>query len=432
MFKSIIRTLRALRSHISGNATLLVAIGMPAFMGAAGLAVDVTQWYAWKRELQLATDQAAIAGAWARTDSATASTYITRAKQDYNANLTLVKKFASVPTVTLANYSNGVANSVAVTATASKALPFSSIITGEAATIQAYSQASFAKGADYSACLIATAGTGSGTLNVGGNATVKAKCGLAALSCSNDAITISSNATVTTDSIATCGTVDAPSSLDPVITENLGPGVLTDAYAALSPPTNNTARTYACTGTGQNKKATPLAGTYTGGLKVACPTTLGKGIYVINGGDLDLSANYNVTGTNVMFVLKNGATLKLGGSGNGNTVKLTPMQSADFVAAGYSLTLANKYANMLIFEDRTSNPTQNHIINGNSTSLFQGTIYLPKGTAQINGTANLTSTCLQISAFKITILGNAVLDTQCPTTSAIHLGSATAKVRLVV
>ena len=432
MFKSIIRTLRALRSHISGNATLLVAIGMPAFMGAAGLAVDVTQWYAWKRELQLATDQAAIAGAWARTDSATASTYITRAKQDYNANLDLVANFASIPTVQLANYANGVANSVAVTATASKALPFSSIITGEAATISAYSQASFAAGADYSACLIATAGTGSGSLSVGGNATVKAKCGLAALSCSADAVTISSNATVLTDSIATCGTVDAPSSLDSVITENLGPGVLTDAYAALSPPTNNTARTYSCTGKGAVKTATPLAGTYTGGLKVACKTTLGSGIYVINGGDLDLTANYGVTGTNVMFVLKNGATLKLGGSGNGNTVTLTPMLAANFTALGYPVALANQYAGMLIFEDRNSTPAGDHIINGNSTSLFQGTIYLPKGTARINGTANLDSTCLQISAYRINILGNAQIDTRCPTSAAIHLGSATAKVKLVV
>ena len=431
MFKSIIRTLRALRSQISGNATLLVAIGMPALVGAAGLAVDVTQWYAWKRELQLATDQAAIAGAWARTESATANTYITRATQDYNANLDLVEDFDSIPTVQLANYANGIANSVTVRATATKALPFSSIITGNTATISAYSQAKFAAGADYSACLIATADTGTG-LSIGGNATVRARCGLAALSCSNDAITISSNATVITDSIATCGTVDAPSSLDSVITENLGAGVLTDAYAGLSPPTNNTARTYVCTGSGQNRRATPLAGTYTGGLRVACKTTLGRGIYVINGGELDLSANYIVTGTNVMFVLKNGATLKLGGSGNGNTVTLTPMQAADFTALGYSATQANKYANMLIFESRTNTPSGNHIINGNSTSLFQGTIYLPRGTAQINGTARLDSTCLQISAYRIVILGTATLDTRCPTIDAIHAGSAAATVNLVV
>ena len=429
MFKSIFRTLRALRSHISGNATLLMAIGMPALLGSAGLAVDVTQWYAWKRELQLATDQAAIAGAWARTDSATASTYITRATQDYNANLGLVAGFASAPTVQLANYSNGNANSVAVTATASKSLPFSSIVSGQVATIKAYSQATFAAGADYSACLIATSDTGTG-LSVGGNATVKAKCGLAALSCSTDAITISSNATVITDSIATCGTVDAPSSLDSVITENLGAGVLVDAFKDLAPPTNTTARTYACT-TGQTKKATPLAGTYTGGFKMACQTTLGPGIYVINGGELDLTTNYAVTGTNVMFVLKNGATLKLGGSGNGNKVTLTPMQASDFMPQ-YSLAVANRYANMLIFEDRNSTPAGDHIINGNSISLFQGTIYLPKGTARINGTATLDSTCLQISAYKINILGNASIDTRCLTTNTNHAGSAGAKVSLVV
>lgn len=430
MLKSIRSVLSNLRSHSSGNATLLVAIGMPALLGGAGLAVDVSQWYAWKRELQLATDQAAIAAAWARTNSTTSSTYKIRGTQDYNANLALVSDFASAPSIRLANYSNGTANSVVVSASATKALPFSSILTSRGATIYAYSQASFAAGGEYSACLIAVGDNGT-TFTVGGNATVVAQCGLAALSCSPDAITIDSSADVTTDSIATCGTVVAPPGLDSVITENLAEGVLTDAYANLSPPTSPTNRTYTCTGKGQNKRATPIAGTYAG-LVLSCATTFGKGVYVINGGVLDLTGNFPVVGTNVMFVLKNNAALKLGGSGNDNTVTLTPMQASDFTALGYSSALSNRYANMLIFEDRSSTPTQDHIINGNSTSLYQGTIYLPKGTARINGTARLDSSCLQISAYKINILGNATLDTRCPSSSAIHAGSAAATVKLVV
>jgi hypothetical protein len=166
---------------------------------------------------------------------------------------------------------------------------------------------------------------------------------------------------------------------------------------------------------------------------VGCTTNFGPGVYVIDGGTLDLTGNYSVTGTNVMFVLKNGATLKLGGSGSGNTLTLTPMLSSQFTAApyNYSQTLADRYAGMLVFEDRNNNPSQSHIINGNSNSLIQGTIYLPSSNAQVNGTANINSSCLQLTAQTITVLGNATLDTRCPSAQTNSAGSSVPTVRLV-
>ncbi|MCZ8323979.1 MAG: pilus assembly protein TadG-related protein [Sphingomonadaceae bacterium] len=406
---------------------MLVAVGVPMLIGGAGAAVDIAQWYAWKRELQQATDQGALAAAWALSNTTNRDNYRTRGTQDYNNNLALTRTFASAPTFQLANYANGSNNSVIVRATATRALPFSSFITGNAVTIGVYSQASFQAGQNYSACLIAVGDNGT-TFSVGGNANVQARCGLAALSCSDDAIVIDGSATVVTDSIATCGTASVPSANESVLTEKVTG--LTDSFSDLTPPTNNTPRTYACTGNGRNAQASPRAGTYSG-LTVRCRTTFGSGIYVIDGGELDLTGNFTVTGSNVMFVLKNGATLKLGGSGNNNTVSLTPMQASDFVALGYSTTLANRYANMLIFEDRNSDPTQDHIINGNSTSLFQGTIYLPKGTARLNGTASISSTCLQISARRINVQGNAYLDTRCTSNQTNSAGTSIAKVNLV-
>lgn len=74
MLASIRRKLGQLKANTSGNATLLVALGMPVLIGGSGLAVDTAEWYMWKRELQFAVDQAALAGAWARSDSDTAST----------------------------------------------------------------------------------------------------------------------------------------------------------------------------------------------------------------------------------------------------------------------------------------------------------------------------------------------------------------------
>ena len=69
MLSKIRRTFSTLAKAKSGNAALIVAIGLPALVGASGLAVDTSQWFLWKRELQFAVDQAALGGAWARTDS---------------------------------------------------------------------------------------------------------------------------------------------------------------------------------------------------------------------------------------------------------------------------------------------------------------------------------------------------------------------------
>jgi len=418
---------RRLARSKSGNAMLIVALAMPILIGSVGVAVDFSQWYLWKRELQLATDQAAMGAAWARTDSHTQDNYQTRGTQDFYANLAITSDFASTPSISLADYSNGNSNSVVVTATATKALPFSTFLTGQSATIGTYSQASFAEGGSYSACLIAT-GTSGTTLSVGGSATVTAHCGMAALSCSSGAIEIDGSATVVADSIATCGTANVPDANKGAVTENVHG--LSDEFADLDPPTNDTARTYSCIGHGSHAQASPVAGTYHG-LTVSCTTNFGAGIYVVDGGTLDLTGNYAVTGTNVMFVLKNGATLKLGGSGAGNTLTLTPMVSAQFTALGYSQALADRYAGMLVFEDRDSNPTSSHIINGNSNSLIQGTIYLPSSNVRVNGTANINSSCLQLTAQTITVLGNATLETRCTTSQTNGAGGGAATVRLV-
>jgi Flp pilus assembly protein TadG len=165
-----------LRSNLSGNATLLVALGMPALIGGAGFAVDTAQWYMWKRELQHSVDQAAYAGALALAHEDSIANYETRATQEYQTNLDKVKDFASTPSISIANYAAGLDNSVIVSATATKSLPFSSFLTGSAATIRATAQASFAPGGNYQACLIALAEDGT-SLDIGGNATVSARCG---------------------------------------------------------------------------------------------------------------------------------------------------------------------------------------------------------------------------------------------------------------
>jgi hypothetical protein len=411
---------------------MIVAFGMPALIGAAGLSVDITQWYVWKRELQHSVDQAAIGAAWALANPDASANYRTRAQQEFDANQAITKGFSTTPSITLASFAGGTNNSVIVIASASKRLPFSGFLTGNAANVTVRSQASFAAGKKFNACLVATANNGTG-LDIGGNADVKAQCGLAALSCDADAVEIDGSATVQTGSIATCGTADVPDANKSVVTEHVHG--LSDAYAGLTTPDNPVPQTAKCqtSGTGQNKTtlATLSAGTYKGGITVKCKTVLTSGIYVIDGGTLDLSANYDVTGTNVMFVLKNGAQIKFGGEGNNNKIVLSPMESSDFLGTPYAAQ-ADQYAGMLVFEDKNNNPgNPGHLLNGNSLSMIEGLMYLPSGDMTVVGTANVASQCLQISAYRIHIKGNASLETLCPADQSTSAGTSGATVRLV-
>ena len=233
----------------SGNATLMMAFGMPVLIGGAGLGVDLSQWYLWNRELQYAVDQAAIAGAWARTGISTGSTYVQRARQEFTANLGVTGGITTTPEVQLANFAGGVLNSVVVDATASKRLPFSHFITGQAATIAAHAQASFVQGRTFTSCLIATDEDETGAITISGNSVLTAGCGLAALSTDAMAIVVSGQPTVN------AGWIIAAGGIDPWLTENTDDVVipyldgLVDPYEDLQPPNpaeSQVARTYSC------------------------------------------------------------------------------------------------------------------------------------------------------------------------------------------
>lgn len=416
----------------SGNAMLLTAMGMPALIAATGYGIDTAQWYAWKRELQHSADQAALGGAWARSYSATAD-YSARAMQEFNGNQAVTSAFAATPVVQLANYNGGTNNSVLVNVTATRQLPFSGYLFNRAATIAVTAQAAFAPGGTYSACLVSLKPDGS-TFTVGGSATVIANCGLGALSCDNDAIKIDGSASVTTTSIVTCGTASVPAALENKVTE--GATTLTDAYAGWTVPdpkasTPNRTKSKYCVGNGKNAIAALLPGTYIGGFAASCNTTFASGVYFFDGGTLDLSTNAAVVGTNVLFVLRNGAQIKLGGQGGQGSLSLSPMTEQQLLLTPYAADAA-RLSKMLVMQDgSTTNPVE-MVVNGNTNVTMSGILYLPKGDVKINGgAASASKLCFQISSWTLDIRGSAYLETLCDTNQTTSLGSSVPKVNLV-
>lgn len=261
MLKSIRRRLKSLKDSTSGNATILVAAGLPALIGASGLAVDSAQYYMWKRELQFAVDQAALAGAWAKSDTASAANYSARAVQEYNTNMQIAGSFDTAPTVTTVNYNGGTDNAVRVASSATKVLPFTDIVIGRSITVSVTATATFAAGVagtsvstttqGVSACMVALHPTANGALLIGGSATGNVSCGGATLSAdANGAIRENGNPNAQFGSLAATGGIEN------TLLDNVGndparlrsnQAGLTNPFGGIATPTGNgIARTYSC------------------------------------------------------------------------------------------------------------------------------------------------------------------------------------------
>lgn len=247
MLNSLRKHLKRIVNDTSGNAMLLMAAGMPALIGGAGLAVDTAQWYLWQKELQHRADQGALAGAWSLASGSTGTDYQIRALQEIESNQQIVN-FDSKATVTLADYAGGRNNAVAVTISATKYLPFSGFVTGSAATVGASAQATFIEGGTYTACLVALDEDDDGAVTIGGNSIVTAKCGIMTMSKSDNSIIVPGNPEIDPGWVISAGGIDDwfNANTNAEIKEYVEG--LRDPFKDLSPPNNSTPRVYECTG----------------------------------------------------------------------------------------------------------------------------------------------------------------------------------------
>lgn len=440
MRKTKIPFMRRLIGDKSGNAVLFTALGMPVLIGAAGYALDMAQMYAWKRELQHSVDQAAMAGAWALAYDEDTTTWQTRAQQEYDANLKLMAAHDLDYASQLGSYGGLTDNSVIVTARVTKRLPFSGFLVNRSMTVFARAQATYAEGGNYQACLMALKEGEAGTFTVGGTASINASCGLGALSCEDGAIDIGSTTTIVTDSIVTCGTATVPASLEDKVTD--GATGISNPFETLPAPVpdSETAKTLNCPNGQAANDPTYISPGKFAGMNMKCKVVMAPGIYIIDGGVLDMTDNKshvtnapNSTDTRngVMFLLRNGAQVKMGGSGGGGYVNLTPMEAADFVGTSNE-AYKNLYGGMLIYEDKTGQTSPvDHTFNGNANVTIRGTLYLPNGDLTINGTGNANPMCFQLWASTLKMNGTASITTTCTSTETNSAGGSAGGVRLV-
>lgn len=379
------KSLKPLRRNERGNVLILTAMGLPILIGGAGLGVDTTQWYLWKRELQTAVDAAALSGAFS---AAQGFSHASSAEQELARNIDVVT--IKGRSVALGDWDGGTGNAVTVSANTQRTLPFSSMFLNAAPTISAAATAASLNDGEH--CMIALDDGTQTTMTVEGNALLQLNCGIGARGRGTAAVKFDGKAQVAASPISAVGGITAEdknlmgdSTIRPY---SLAPK---DPFEGMAVPTNPTARTYDPT------SSTLQPGTYSD-LTLANSADLAPGVYVIDGGCLCANAKERLTGDGVTIVLKGGATVGINGS----------------ALVDLSAPTSGSYKGILIFEDKSSAVgTKTSTINGNTNLKLEGAIYTPTQHFQINGNSAPTTECLLLAAKTIYVGGNTAIKNTC-------------------
>ncbi len=150
-------------------------------------------------------------------------------------------------------------------------------------------------------------------------------------------------------------------------------------------------------------------GTYSD-FTISCDTTLDPGIYVLEG-IFSMAGGNSLTGTGVMFVLKDGASISITGN---STLNISGMSEQQLISAGVNPIDAARMDGMLVFEDPDGPGAAEHKFRGTTDLYMSGVIYTPKTEVSLLGTPVGVDRCVSIAARMIQIGGTADLYNMCP------------------
>lgn len=380
----------------SGQALVLGAVCMVVLIGILGLAVDVGQLRFQKRQLQTLADAAVLAAAaelnhcGSSNDCGTMQTAAQKALVENGATVAtvltqcvgtasgLTLEINNGPCAVASDPNNGNAAYVEAVVSKSQVMPFSSILGVSPMTVSARAEARLGNSPF---CIF----TQQATLNSGSQ--TSASCGLVIDGClaSNNMNGVHVTVTVF-DIYCPGGKAPKGNSLNPAPTMISAPVI--DPLSWVT--TNNTWTLPACynncNNVSVNSNLSLTAGLTYGGINVNSGTlTLNPGTYYFTG-NLIVNSGANLQSTTCT---SSGCT---GSSGvtlyftNGATM-ITNSGSQAYLSA--PTPCSNSTAGILIYQDPSD--TAEMILDSGSTSIFQGAIYIPKGSLDFDSGGKATA-----------------------------------------
>src|ERR1035438_2936889 len=336
------------RRDESGQMLVLVALSMTVLLGFLALAVDVGLLFRAKRNMQVAADAAAVAGAL---------------EYKFNANVTTAKSTAQT-----AATANGVTNGTNGAVVTINVPPVNGPYTGITGYVEAIvsqpTNTFFMKiskitsvtvaaravvgSGNTSGCVWALAKSGTDISLTGSGAFTAPNCNIYDDSSSSNALTLTGSGSITGKAIGIAGGYNKTGSgtLSPTPTTGIAPAA--DPLAGLAPPTTITGN-FAPTGSGA--------------------VTLGAGQYIVKG-NLSLTGSGNLTAKGVTFYTT--GTTSITGSGG---MDLEAPTSGD-------------YNGVLFYQDRSDS----HAISftGSSGNKIQGIFYAADAAMTLTGSGSVS------------------------------------------
>jgi Flp pilus assembly protein TadG len=349
----------------TGSVAIIFAIAAVPLMTAIGAAIDYSRGGAAKTEMQGALDSAALNLV---KDAATlASGELTpRAAKLFNATFN-VPKTSNIQVT--AQFDPATAT-LTLNSSANLETTFMGMIGINSMQIATLSKA---RDAAKWACLIALDPSGPNAFKVTGGGTVSVpNCGIHVNSSASNALLQSGSGSIKAKAITIVG---GASSGNYSPTPKVGQKVVSDPLNKIAEPTVPATCTY-------TKKTFDAVVTFAGG-SVYCNTitfnanvTFGPGIHYFKNAQVKTGASISITSQKAMLHFSSNSSWDSVGAGK---ISLEPLQTGP-------------YAGLAIFGSRNDTKVGIFQLSGNKDYFVNGTVYLPKQSLQLTGTAGLSVT----------------------------------------
>ena len=365
----------------SGQTLVFVAVSMTVILGFLAMAADVGTLLHDKRNLQIAADSAAIAGAVEekvssvtgdiQTSGQTASTQNGFTNGANGVTVTINTPPLSGPHLGAAGYVEAIVSQV-------EPLFFTKLRGFTTMTVTARAVAF--DGATSSNCVLATNPTAPQTIELQGSFNANFPgCSVVDDSNDNDALDFTGGGgSLTAGSVGVVGGAGGHTGdSSPAPQTHVAP--ISDPLASLPPPPYNPAScTAAPSGTTWGPATAGGTVCYSGNIKVQKDVVMNAGIYVFTG-DLDFTGNGSLTSNGGVTLYFAGPNGQLGGPGNGKT------------SLNLTATTGGPYNDILIYQDRTDANLAE--FNGTPIVNLTGIIYMPDAPLEFSGntTSNLVT-----------------------------------------